>query len=72
MRFDFNKISDEEIIKRVEYVLKEENIKYEEEAIKYIAKLAEGGLRDALSILDRCISESKDILNMIKFFKSKS
>ena len=69
LRFDFNKISDEEIIKRVEYVLKEENIKYEEEAIKYIAKLAEGGLRDALSILDRCISESKDILKYDEVLK---
>ncbi len=62
LRFEFGRISDEDIVKRVKFVLDEESIKYEEEAINYIAKLAEGGLRDALSILDRCISESKDIL----------
>lgn len=62
LRFEFGRISDEDIIKRVKFVLEEENIKYEDEAVEYIAKLAEGGLRDALSILDRCISESKDIL----------
>lgn len=62
LRFEFGRISDEDIVKRVKFVLEEENIKYEDEAVEYIAKLAEGGLRDALSILDRCISESKDIL----------
>lgn len=60
LRFEFNRITDEDIVKRVEYVLKEEGIEYEKEAVEYIAKLAEGGLRDALSILDRCISESQN------------
>lgn len=62
LRFDFNRISEENIIKRLHIVLDEENIKYEEEAIEYIAKLAEGGMRDALSILERCISEAQDVL----------
>lgn len=62
LRFDFNRISEENIIQRLKIVLNEENLKYEEEAIEYIAKLAEGGMRDALSILERCISESQDIL----------
>lgn len=61
LRFEFNRISDEDIVKRVEYVLKEENIEYDKEAVEYIAKLAEGGMRDALSILDRCISESSSL-----------
>lgn len=62
LRFDFNRISEENIIERLKYVLNEEKIQYEEEALKYIAKLADGAMRDALSILDRCISESQEIL----------
>lgn len=62
LRFDFNRISQDNIISRVKTVLDSENIKYEDEAIEYVAKLADGGMRDALSILERCISESEDIL----------
>ncbi len=62
LRFDFNRISEENIIERLKYVLSEEKIQYEEEALKYIAKLADGAMRDALSILDRCISENQEIL----------
>ncbi len=62
LRFEFRRISDDAIIKRLNYVLEQENIKFEDEAISYIAKLADGGLRDALSILERCISEYSDIL----------
>ena len=63
LRFEFGRISDIDMLNRVKFVLEEEKIKYEEEAIKFIVKLAEGGLRDALSILDRCISETKDMLS---------
>ncbi len=66
LRFDFSKISEIDIVNRVKFVLDEENIKYEEEAIKYIARLADGGLRDALSIADRCISEQSDVLEQSK------
>ena len=66
LRFDFLRISQENIMKRLEYVLKEENIEYEEEAVKYIAKLAEGALRDSLSILDRCQSEENKVLRLEK------
>lgn len=62
LRFDFSKISVDDIISRLKYVLDEENVKYEEGAIEYIAKLADGGMRDALSIADRCISEQSDVL----------
>lgn len=62
LRFEFGRISDEYIEKRLEYILDEEKVVYDKEAIEYIAKLAEGGLRDAISILERCITESKDIL----------
>ncbi len=62
LRFDFSKISENDIVTRVEFVLNSENVKYEKEAVEYIAKLADGGLRDALSIVERCISEVSDIL----------
>ena len=62
LKFDFNRLTEEDLYNRIKYVLECENIKYEDEACRYIAKLADGAARDALSILDRCISETKDIL----------
>ncbi len=59
-RFDFKRISNEDIITRLEYVCKEANIKITKEALKIIAVLAEGALRDALSILERCVQEEVD------------
>ena len=62
LRFEFNRLSKENILKRLEYVANEENIKYEKEALEYIAKLSDGALRDGLSLLDRCVSEESEIL----------
>lgn len=62
LRFDFTRISEEDMIKRMQHVLHEENMPYQEEAIQYIAKLADGGMRDALSILERCMTENKEML----------
>ena len=62
LRFEFSRINEDDIFKRLEYVLNEEKIEYDVEAIKYIAKIADGGLRDALSILERCITEATDKL----------
>ncbi|MDO4712248.1 MAG: DNA polymerase III subunit gamma/tau [Peptostreptococcaceae bacterium] len=55
-RFDFNKITIEEIVKRLKVVLSEEKIAFSEEALDLIAKKSDGGLRDALSLLDKAIS----------------
>lgn len=62
LKFDFNRLTEEDLYKRITYVLDCEHVKYEEEACRYIAKLADGAARDALSILDRCISETEDVL----------
>lgn len=62
LKFDFNRLSEEDLYNRIKFVLESENVKYEDEACKYIAKLADGAARDALSILDRCISETGDTL----------
>lgn len=56
-RFDFKKISTDNIIKRLRIVCKESNIEITEEALTTIAVLAEGAMRDALSILERCLQD---------------
>ena len=56
-RFDFKKIGNEDIIKRLEIVCRESNIEITKEALNTIAILSEGALRDALSILERCIQD---------------
>lgn len=55
-RFDFNKVSQKDIEKRLSIVCKEEKIEIDPEAISLIAQLADGGMRDSLSILDQCIT----------------
>ena len=57
-RFDFKKIGKEYIKQRLEYICKENQIEITNEALELIAILAEGALRDALSILERCMQEN--------------
>lgn len=70
-RFDVKRITLDDIKKRVEFILSSLNIEYEEEATKLIARSGEGSLRDALSLLDKCISfnENKllyeDLINLL-------
>ena len=56
-RFDFKRISNEDIIKRLKIVCEESKIEITEEALNMIAILAEGAMRDALSILERCVQD---------------
>ena len=60
-RFDFKKVENHDIISRLEYVLKSENKKYELPALESVAKLAEGGMRDALSILEQCLAYNNEL-----------
>ena len=62
-RFDFRRISDEDIIKRLKIVCKESNIEISEQALNIIASLSEGAMRDALSILERCIQDGETNIN---------
>ncbi len=73
-RFDFHKISIQDIIKRLEYVVTNENIKIEEEALEEIAYISDGGMRDALSILDQLSSNTSTITinDVIEHFGSVS
>lgn len=53
LRFDFRKITEVDIIKRLNYVIAEEGIRAEDAALQIIAKYARGGLRDALTLLEQ-------------------
>ena len=55
-RFDFRGVSVPDMIARLNTIVKEENIAVEKEAIKVIAENAEGGMRDAISLLDQVVS----------------
>ena len=60
-RFEFKNLSQEQLIDRLRYIVKEENLVIEDEAIEKIATLAKGGLRDAISILDQVSNYSEEI-----------
>ncbi|GAF19836.1 LOW QUALITY PROTEIN: DNA polymerase III subunits gamma and tau [Bacillus sp. JCM 19046] len=59
-RFDFKPISNEELVSRMTLILDKNNQLYEEDALKLIAQAADGGMRDALSLLDQAISFSEE------------
>ena len=62
-RFDYKKISPDNIKSRLEFICQESDIKITDEALKTISVLAEGAMRDALSILERCVQEGEDEIN---------
>jgi DNA polymerase-3 subunit gamma/tau len=55
-RYDFKRISIDTIVARLSDLMVREGIEVEERAIRYIAKMADGSMRDALSLLDQCIA----------------
>ena len=63
-RYDFSKLSEGEIRERIKVVLSKEDISYNEDAINLVISLADGGMRDALSILDQVLAYSGDNLNV--------
>ena len=89
-RFDFTKISQDGIVKRLKYIIEQENkeyityreqnedalpfgydcneIEYEEDALNFIAKTAEGGMRDSITMLEKCLGYSKKLTveNVVK------
>lgn len=63
-RYDFKRISQQGIVDRLAYILSAENLRArgsQEEAIAYIAKIAEGGMRDAITMMDKCISYNSEL-----------
>ncbi len=63
-RFDFRRISTENIVLSLKNICNDLNIKYEESALQLIARNAEGAMRDSVSLLDQCISFNKDELTL--------
>lgn len=55
-RYDFKRITIETISQRLKDLMEQEQVEVEEKAIRYIAKKADGSMRDALSLLDQCIA----------------
>ena len=72
-RYNFQRISQEGIVNRLIHIIMRETaevhrIEYERDAIEYIAKIADGGMRDAITLMDKCLSFSSDLTveNVIK------
>ena len=59
-RFDFQAVSETDIVSRLKDVAKRENLLVTDDALHLIASISEGGMRDSLSLLDQAISYSKD------------
>lgn len=59
-RFEFKSIKSKDIVAHIEWILQQENIGFENDAVQIIARRAEGGMRDALSILDQALSLTQD------------
>ncbi len=76
-RFDFSKVSSHDLIHNMERVLQSEKIQYEPEALRLVADLSDGGVRDSLSLLDKLVSYSggnltlKDVDDMLGLLSLK-
>ncbi len=76
-RFDFSKVSSRDLIHNMERVLQSEKIQYEIEALRLVADLSDGGVRDSLSLLDKLVSYSggnltlKDVDDMLGLLSLK-
>lgn len=70
-RFDFKRVKEKNIVERLEYICDQMDIQAEETALKLMARNADGGMRDALSILDQCVSFTSgkitydDVINIL-------
>lgn len=65
-RYEFRQIGEKEIIDRLKIIAKDSGSKVEEQALELIAKISDGALRDAISILDQCMNNSKEAVTREK------
>ena len=68
-RFSFRRISQEDIAARLQYVAYQENIDLDDAAARVLARLADGGMRDGLSLLDQCASATTGELNAERVYQ---
>lgn len=63
-RYNFTKISTRSIVDRLDYILSQEmtdDMTADRDAVEYLAKLANGGMRDAITLLDKCLAYSNNL-----------
>ena len=60
-RYDFRRIRTEDIAKRLSFIAQQEQLSLAEDAARLIAKISDGGMRDAISLLDQCAAVSEEI-----------
>ncbi|WP_349409036.1 DNA polymerase III subunit gamma/tau [Pseudalkalibacillus sp. SCS-8] len=63
-RFDFRRITSHAIVKRMQTVIESQDVQVEDDALHLVARAAEGGMRDALSILDQAVSYSEETVTV--------
>ena len=63
-KFDFKKIKIKDIISRLNYILEQEGKKLDDEVVEFIATLSDGGLRDAINLLDQTLSLNKENISL--------
>ena len=64
-RFDFRRVSPEAMGKRMEYIAEKEDLILDEDAVSLISRISDGGMRDALSLLDQCIGHDRHVTSEI-------
>lgn len=64
-RFDFRRVSPEAMKDRMEYIAEKEDLILDEDAVSLISRISDGGMRDALSLLDQCIGHDRHITSEI-------
>ncbi len=60
-RFDFKRVSPEAMGKRMEFIAEKEDLILDEDAVSLIGRISDGGMRDALSLLDQCIGHDRHV-----------
>lgn len=60
-RFDFKRVSPEAMQKRMEYIAEKEDLVLDEDSVSLISRISDGGMRDALSLLDQCIGHDRHV-----------
>ena len=63
-RFDFKKITDDQIVERLKYIVEKEKINISENALKEIAHLSDGGMRDSISLLDQAVAYTENVITI--------
>ena len=61
MQFNFTRIGDEKIADRLKYICKQEQFTNYDEACGYISRICNGGMRDAIAMLDKCVGYNNDL-----------